>query len=64
MECTLPCSSNSFIPFCKIANIDYVIDIEIPFERLLHRLTGRRVCEKCDASYHIDFLGGSFSKGC
>lgn len=28
----------------KITDIDYVIDIEIPFERLLHRLTGRRVC--------------------
>ncbi len=44
--------------FANIANIDYVIDIEIPFERLLHRLTGRRVCEKCNASYHVDFLGG------
>lgn len=44
--------------FSKIADVDYVIDIEIPFERLLHRLTGRRVCEKCNASYHVDFLNG------
>lgn len=50
--------------FCKIANIDYVIDIEIPFERLLHRLTGRRVCEKCNASYHIDFIGESETCEC
>lgn len=42
----------------KIAKIDRVIDIEIPFEKLLHRLTGRRVCPVCNASYHIDFLGG------
>ncbi|MBQ3572651.1 MAG: adenylate kinase [Clostridia bacterium] len=43
----------------KITDIDYVIDIEIPFERLLHRLTGRRVCPACKASYHVDFLGGN-----
>ena len=42
----------------KIADIDYVINIDIPFERLLHRLTGRRVCSKCNASYHVDFLNG------
>lgn len=42
----------------KIADIDYVINIDIPFERLLHRLTGRRVCAKCNASYHVDFLNG------
>lgn len=41
------------------SDIDYVIDIEIPFERLLRRLTGRRVCPKCNASYHIDFLNGN-----
>ena len=43
----------------EITDIDYVIDIEIPFENLLHRLTGRRVCPVCKASYHIDFLKGS-----
>lgn len=43
----------------KITDIDYVIDIEIPFERLLHRLTGRRVCPVCKASYHVDFLAGN-----
>ena len=42
----------------EITDIDYVIDIEIPFERLLHRLTGRRVCPACNASYHVDFLNG------
>ena len=41
----------------QICDVDYVIDIDIPFERLLHRLTGRRVCDKCGASYHVDFLG-------
>ena len=48
----------------KITDIDYVIDIEIPFERLLHRLTGRRVCAKCGASYHVDFLNGKTACDC
>lgn len=42
----------------KFSDIDYVVDIEIPFDRLLKRLTGRRVCPVCNASYHIDFLNG------
>ena len=50
--------------FCAISNVDYVIDIEIPFERLLHRLTGRRVCDKCNASYHVDFLGDKTTCEC
>lgn len=41
----------------KICDNHYVLDIEIPFERLLHRLTGRRVCDKCGESYHVDFIG-------
>lgn len=49
---------------CKITDIDYVINIEIPFERLLHRLTGRRVCAKCNASYHVDFLEGKTTCEC
>lgn len=49
---------------CKITDIDYVINIEIPFERLLHRLTGRRVCAKCNASYHVDFLNGKTTCEC
>ncbi|MEG0457326.1 MAG: adenylate kinase, partial [Oscillospiraceae bacterium] len=33
--------------------IDKVIDIEVPDENILARLSGRRVCEKCGSSYHI-----------
>lgn len=53
-----PRTVNQAEALAKIADIDYVIDIEIPFERLLHRLTGRRVCPKCGASYHVDFING------
>ena len=33
--------------------IDHVIDIEVPDETIMQRLTGRRVCGECGASYHV-----------
>lgn len=33
--------------------IDRVVDIEVPEETILARLSGRRVCEKCGATYHV-----------
>ena len=36
-------------------NIDCVIDIEVDEDELIKRLSGRRVCKTCGASYHIDF---------
>ena len=36
-------------------NIDKVVSIEVPDETIQGRLSGRRVCEKCGASYHIEF---------
>ena len=35
--------------------IDFVIDIEVPTDELIARLSGRRVCKNCGASYHIMF---------
>ncbi len=35
--------------------LDGVINIDVPRERLLARLTGRRVCKQCGASYHVMF---------
>ena len=35
-------------------NIDCVIDIEVNEDELIKRLSGRRVCKSCGASYHID----------
>lgn len=32
--------------------IDRVIDIEVPDEKIVTRMSGRRVCEKCGSSYH------------
>ena len=35
--------------------IDRVIDIEVPDEKIASRLSGRRVCLKCGATYHTEF---------
>lgn len=35
--------------------IDRVIDIEVPDEKIMARLSGRRVCEACGASYHLEY---------
>ena len=35
--------------------IDKVIEIYVPDEKICARLSGRRVCEGCGNSYHIDF---------
>lgn len=35
--------------------LDAVIDIEVPREELMARLTGRRVCRQCGATYHLQY---------
>ncbi len=35
--------------------IDKVIEIDVPDEKIKSRLSGRRVCEKCGATYHIEY---------
>jgi adenylate kinase len=41
----------------KVASIDFVINIVVPFEVIEERLTGRRVC-LCGATYHTSTLNG------
>lgn len=42
----------------KVASIDMAIDINVPFEMIIERLGGRRVCV-CGETYHISTLEGS-----
>ncbi|QGX63975.1 adenylate kinase [Bacillus sp. ms-22] len=35
--------------------IDYVINIKVDKDALLERLTGRRICKNCGATYHLVF---------
>ena len=37
----------------EFTDIDAVINIDVPFERLLKRISGRRMCPDCGATYHI-----------
>ena len=41
-----------------IAQIDAVIDINLPDDFLIERLSGRRVCPQCGKSYHVELLQG------
>lgn len=43
------------------SEIDSVVNIDVPLNKLMRRITGRRVCGKCGESYHIDYLDGSTS---
>lgn len=36
-------------------NLDRVINIEVPDDELVIRVTGRRICKNCGATYHITF---------
>jgi len=36
-------------------SLDAVLNIEVPEEKLVARLTGRRVCRQCGANYHLEF---------
>lgn len=36
-------------------SIDKVINIEISDEAIMNRMSGRRVCPKCGATYHVSF---------
>ena len=35
--------------------IDAALSIEVPDSEIVRRMSGRRVCEKCGASYHVEF---------
>ena len=39
----------------KIADIDVVVDLEVPYERLLERVTGRRTCKDCGYIYNTSW---------
>ena len=35
--------------------LDAAIDIEVPFDILADRITGRRICKSCGATYHVKY---------
>lgn len=37
------------------SQIDYAIYVDVPKEKLVERLTGRRICPTCGATYHVTY---------
>ena len=37
-------------------SIDYAIDVDVPDENIIRRMSGRRACLSCGATYHIVYL--------
>ncbi len=44
--------------------IDKVIEIHVPDEKIKQRLSGRRVCLDCGATYHVDFKPSKVENVC
>lgn len=41
---------------CELGiTLDRVINITVPADELVKRITGRRICRACGATYHVDF---------
>ena len=40
----------------KIASIDCALSLEVPDDVITQRMSGRRVCLKCGATYHIEYF--------
>ena len=36
--------------------IDYAINVDVPDENIVRRMSGRRACLKCGATYHIEHI--------
>ena len=40
----------------EFTSLDVVININVPDDKLIHRICGRRVCRECGATYHESML--------
>ncbi len=48
----------------EFACVDAVINIDVPFDRLVKRISGRRMCPDCGAAYHVSTFAGSTCPKC
>ena len=47
-----------------ICEMDRVINIDVPFERLIDRISGRRMCPACGAAFHVSTFAGESCDKC
>lgn len=47
-----------------ICTVDHVINIDVPFDRLVSRISGRRMCPDCGAAYHVSTHPGETCDKC
>ncbi|MCR5733584.1 MAG: adenylate kinase [Lachnospiraceae bacterium] len=36
--------------------IDYAVNVDVPDENIVNRMSGRRACVKCGATYHVKYM--------
>ena len=44
--------------------VDFAIDVEVPDENIVNRMSGRRACLKCGATYHIEYAAPKTENVC
>ena len=44
--------------------IDYAINVDVPDENIVNRMSGRRACLKCGATYHIEYAAPKTENVC
>jgi adenylate kinase len=47
-----------------ITDIDYAVNIDVPSERLVARISGRRMCPDCGAAYHVSMYAEPTCRKC
>ena len=48
----------------KMSDVDLVLNIAVDLDKLMARLTGRRVCRECGESYHVSAFAGNKCSKC
>ena len=37
-------------------SVDYALNVDVPDDNIVRRMSGRRSCPKCGASYHVEYI--------
>lgn len=62
---TIPQATNLTETLEKInSGINYAIDVSVPDENIVRRMSGRRACVKCGATYHVQYNPPKVEKIC